>query len=111
MRLDPDLLTGEQRRQVVRWLQDNGCRDLVALKPIIVKGNYVEYWALCRDDPKSIERANLRELERSKRKRLRLRVPRSALTDLWVRTYDEGPEPDYWDCTCGMPNGHEEECR
>lgn len=41
---------------ITAWLQENGCRHYVALEPIIVKGNIIEVQALCRVDPKAVQR-------------------------------------------------------
>lgn len=40
------------RQHIWRWLLANGCRDIVALEPIIIhdtkRGQIIEYQALCR---------------------------------------------------------------
>jgi|GEM_PF-3235499 len=42
---------------VLRWMKVNGCRHLIAAdEPIIVKGGWIEYVAMCRNDKKSMDR-------------------------------------------------------
>lgn len=88
---NPDQMTGEERLRIDRWLLANGCRYDVALEPVIVRGNVIEFYSLCKrgyfahkgskkaggvrikwdhvGDPRSI----------LTRRRLRLRVPLSRV--------------------------------
>lgn len=57
------------------WLWRNGCRHYVANKPIIVRGNIIEYYALARFDRKSVLRfvRSVRRVPQPKLKRIRQR--------------------------------------
>lgn len=48
MIIRPETLNHDQRNAVTDWLKANGCRDYVALEPILIKGSMIEYQALCR---------------------------------------------------------------
>jgi len=67
--------------RIDRWLKRNGCRHHVALEPVVIKGGWVEYTALCRRDRKSIQRMTVVDFEAVPlgRKRLRIRIPLSAV--------------------------------
>ena len=86
MYLNHGRMTIDDRLRIHRWLKSNGCRDYVALLPIVVHGNVAEYWSYGRVDAKrrnpssvnclSPERLEARGWELPvRRKRLRLRIP------------------------------------
>lgn len=77
MHMDPEWMTREHCQRIVRWLEANGCRDYIDLQPIIVRGRWIEYVALCRKNDEKGFKRQLRgaELVPLGRKRLRIRVP------------------------------------
>ncbi len=80
MRLNLDHLSSAQRAVVAAWLEDNGCRHYVAIAPVTIHGNYVEYTAVCRKDKASIRRMPIiDDRVPAIKKRLRIRVPRTVL--------------------------------
>lgn len=100
MYLNPEHMTGEQQRRIVAWLEANGCRDVIALEPIIVRGKIAEYQSAGRRlkvferrwDGKpgglNMERVGPLEWDRkvvTRTRRLRLRIPLARIprrTDL-----------------------------
>lgn len=48
MYFDPRGDPTEFSARIARWLDANGCRDWVALEPVILRGKVVEYQAACR---------------------------------------------------------------
>jgi len=78
MYLDPDIMNTSERMAVAQWLESNGCRHHIALEPIIIKGQWAFYTALCRKDAKSMRRAKIRDCEMVPlgRRRVRIRSPR-----------------------------------
>jgi hypothetical protein len=63
MYLNPDRMTIAERVAVDAWLQRNGCRHHIAIEPIIIKGQWAHYTAMCHRDPKSLRRAVIRKDE------------------------------------------------
>ncbi len=70
------------RQRIWRWLLANGCRDIVALGPVIIhytkRGKIIEYQALCRQgrlDDIKVKRGQ----PVSKRKRMWLRYELSEV--------------------------------
>lgn len=61
MHLRPDCMSLDEQQSVARWMHRNGCRHLIALKPITIHGQWAEYTALCRDDAKSLRRMQVRD--------------------------------------------------
>jgi hypothetical protein len=77
MYLNPAHMSPQFEARIVRWLESNGCRHWISREhPIIVRGAYAEYTALCRKDDKSLDR-HLRGdgLILAGRKKIRLRIP------------------------------------
>lgn len=91
MYLNPiDPVTGDRRGsfdgRVDRWMRANGCRDYVALEPIIVRGNIAEYQAICRRERLNakpgaggITKTDYGWGVKTRTKRLRIRIPFSAI--------------------------------
>lgn len=48
MYLNPENMPSDHQSRIARWLEANGCRDSIALEPIIVRGKIAEYQAICR---------------------------------------------------------------
>lgn len=48
MYLNPENMPRDHQGRIARWLEANGCRDIIALEPIIVRGKVAEYQAICR---------------------------------------------------------------
>jgi len=61
MYLNPDWMTTDQRNAVAAWLERNGCRHDIALEPLVIRGQWVHYTALCRRDRKSRQRMVIRD--------------------------------------------------
>lgn len=71
--------------RVVAWLEANGCRDHIALEPITVRGNVVEYTALCRKDPRPLKRLRIdKQTYEPVTRRRQMRV-RTRPTEAWLR--------------------------
>ena len=77
MYLNPERMTTTERMAIDAWLVRNGCRHHIAIKPIIIKGQWAHYIALSRKDRKSLARAVIRDNEivplGSRRVRLRVK--------------------------------------
>jgi len=75
MYLNPDRMVLEERLPIAAWLERNGCRHHIALEPIVIRGQWAYYTALCRKDAKSTRRAKIRDYEMVPlgRRRVRLR--------------------------------------
>lgn len=80
MFINPDRLSTEEQRVVAEWLERNGCRHYIALEPIVIRGQWAEYTALCRKDERSVRRMQVRDSEAVPlgRRRVRIRHPRWA---------------------------------
>ena len=48
MYLNPENMPRDYQARIARWLAANGCRDMIALEPITVRGKVAEYQAICR---------------------------------------------------------------
>ena len=79
MYLDPEPMTLEHRRRIDRWMVANGCRDHIALDPIIVRGKVAEYTAAGRRDGSGMRDHMGNPVHHYRRKRLRIRIPLSRI--------------------------------
>lgn len=101
MFLDPEKLDERQRQVVDGWLVANGCRDHVALRPVVIAGSSIRFWSICRRDAKAVQRVKVgRQVidridqlpdgsfrvhertvgaDRPRRRQLRIRVPVAVL--------------------------------
>lgn len=89
MKLDPDLMSREERATVHRWLVVNGVRHYVPLKPIYVHGRWIFYPATWRvDAPVETMRHWVRAhggrdgWDAHDTRRVRLRIPIAGFLDL-----------------------------
>ena len=81
MYLNPERMDDRYQARIVDWLEANGCRDFIAIEPIVVRGQVAEYTSLGRKyrihrDP--VDWAAGRLLW-AKRKRIRVRIPLSKI--------------------------------
>ena len=81
MYFNPDRMDDRYQTRISDWLEANGCRDFIALEPIVVRGQIAEYTSLGRKyridrDPIDWERGLL---PWARRKKIRLRIPLSRI--------------------------------
>lgn len=84
MYLNPENMPSDHQSRIARWLEANGCRDSIALEPIIIRGKIAEYQAICRkhktgrqwcDKPGGTQLTPDRERLTTTTRRLRIRIP------------------------------------
>ncbi len=75
--LKPDRMSLDEQQSVAAWMHRNGCRHYIAIEPIIIHGRWAEYTAICRDDPKSLRRTQVRNdsIVNLGKRRVRIRHP------------------------------------
>ena len=81
MYFNPDRMDDRFQTRISDWLEANGCRDFIALEPIVVRGQIAEYTSLGRKyridrDPFDWEHNSF---PWARRKKIRLRIPLSRI--------------------------------
>lgn len=76
---NPDHMTDVDQQRIAHWLEANGCRDWIALEPIVLRGNIAEYTAICRKGRERHIRVRDDSFIPRGRRRLRIRIPLAAV--------------------------------
>ena len=78
MFLDPEGMGVDFQLRVVSWLEANGCRDWVAMEPIVVRGRLAWYTSMGRKGRPIVVRG---DSVVTRRKCVRIRIPLSEIPE------------------------------